>query len=250
MKVREMSNTSEGPRSVSNKFGIIFLKPFKQLMKISHLACTALLCASTGCFGYWLHGQSVGAASLAEAKSVPQLDDLIVHDSFSLIENTKTDLEGLCRRIRLDVEGRLVRQDRLWVQSGASGPVPEAQLDSIIHDLENGMNEFQGTDEELSLAEDLLRTFKMADQTDRWLEVYLKALYEHPTHPIVDLFAEQAIPMGKAAGREEEVIAGLMHVSRIPLNFQGKDKVEAVLLKVRTGHQLARADVALAPTNQ
>jgi hypothetical protein len=181
---------------------------------------------------------------LSAAKSVPQLNELIVHDSFSIIENTREDLESMCVRLQLEAEVRLVEQSRLPVQPIVSGVAPEGHLVGIIRDLESEMHDFEGTDEELDLAEDLLRALKKAGQTDRWVKVYLKALYEHPTHQIVALFAERAIPMGKAAGREEEVIAGLTHVSSIPLNFKGKDKVEAVLIEANTRRQLTRPDVA------
>jgi hypothetical protein len=241
MKLRKLANAFEAARILGRKRTI--LRALKQSMKVSHLACTALLCALAGCLGYLLQSQSDLSESFSGAKSIPQLYDLIVHNSFSIIQNTREDLESMCVRLKLEAEVRL-EQARLPIQPRVSGAVPEALLAGIIRDLQSEMHDFEGTDEELDLAEDLLRALKQAEQTDRWVDVYLKALYEHPTHRIVALFADQALLIGKEAGREEEVIAGLTHVSSIPRNFQGKDKVEAVLMEADTRRQVTRSEVA------
>jgi hypothetical protein len=91
------------------------------------------------------------------------------------------------------------------------------------------MTEFGGTDQEVYVAEDLLCALKRREQFDRWVLVYLKLLYEHPTHPVVSQLASQALAVSKLAGREHEVLAGLRHMHTIPLDFPGKSQVEAIL---------------------
>jgi hypothetical protein len=211
-------------------------------MSIRRFVCVVLLGVSAGCIGYLLRGVSEGSASARAATALPQVDDLVVHESFSRIENTKEDLRALCTRLQMEMELRLVEFTRLRAQDGVSAAVPKARLEGIIQDLESEVNEFEGTDQELDLAEDLLRVLKTAERSDLWVKLYLKALYEHPTHRIVDLFADQAIPMGRLAGREDEVVAGLKHLVSIPLNFRAKDKVETILAKTSMRNDFAGAD--------
>ena len=85
----------------------------------------------------------------------------------------------------------------------------------------------------------------MAGRFDRCVEVYLKALYEHPTSSFVTGFAREAIRVGRLAGREGEILAGLRHVSAIPLDFQGKDILNTALIEATTGRELAQ--VATGP---
>jgi len=217
-------------------------------MKIRQIAYVVLLSGLTGCFGYWLHGQSEESGSFAAAKSLPQLEYLIVPESFSRVENTRKTLEGLCARLRLEVQGRLWMQKRAPAQPGASREVSKTSLEGIIRDLEREIKEFAGTDEELYLVEDLFCVLKRAERFDRWVDLYLKALYEHPMHPVVARFAREAVSMGKAAGRQNEVLSGLTHLGAIPCDFEGKAKVSAVLVDANRRNQLAGDGVGVRPT--
>lgn len=111
----------------------------------------------------------------------------------------------------------------------SSRQTSELHAEDAIRDLELGVEEFEGTEEESSCAQDLFSELRRAGRFDRGVEVYLKALYEHPTHPFVARFAKDAMAVARRAGREAEVLAGLRHLSAIPLNFEGKNAVEAVV---------------------
>lgn len=165
-------------------------------------------------------------------------------ESFSTIENAKRNLEGLCVRFRVELQGRRVAE-RLSVPRNATlAQESEPHPEGAIRDLERGMLEFQGTEQELAIAEDLLRVLKQAGRFDRWIEVYLKALYEHPMNRVVASLAKEAISHGRAVGRERDVVAGLRHLIAIPLDFAGKEAVEAALIDGKPGNGLTNADSA------
>ena len=214
-------------------------------MKLSQCIGIFLISVTAAFGGYWLRGHGENSGTFLAAKSLPQLDYVVVPDSFSRIENARQDLEGLCARLRLEIETRLCEQRRVELQAGVSSAAQTARLDRIIRDLEDGMNEFEGTDQKLYVAEDLLCVLKREEHYNRWVEVYLRALYEHPMHPLVSRFAAEAITMGKQTGRESDVLSALTHLSSIPLDFQGKEKIEAALLGARGSSPLASMNYSL-----
>jgi hypothetical protein len=170
------------------------------------------------------------------AAATPQLDYLTGPESFSRIQNIKGTLEALCLQVRIKAQNTLI---------GASEPVgaplhnQERSSEPAIRALEQEMQEFQGTEQELELAHDLLIALKVAQRFDRWTDVYLKALYQCPMHPVVLHFAPEAVQIGKAAGRQEEILRGLAHVTAIPLEFEGKDTIAALLMALRTDYASA-----------
>jgi len=212
-------------------------------MKLSQWIGMFLIAVSSACVGFWLRGHAENSGTFLAAKSLPQLDYVVVPESFSRIENTRQTLQGLCSRLRLEVETRLCEQGRLQLQPGASSQAMGAQASRIIRDLEDGMKEFEGTDQQLYVAEDLLSVLKREGRFRRWVELYLQAVYEHPMHPIVARFDSEAINIGKLAGREQDVISGLTHLSSIPLDFQGKAKIEGALIGAKSSNHLARVEV-------
>jgi hypothetical protein len=219
-------------------------------LKTGPLIWAVILILVGGGAGYWLRAQRGGEESVLAAGAVPALDSLIAPESFSRIKNARNSLEGLRVRLRLQVASSLLAEHFLVGGRGASGQRPEPCLEGAIRDLERGMEEFEGTEQELYCAQDLFPALKTAGRFDRWIEVYLKGLYEHPTHPVVARFAKEAIALGRATGREEEVLAGLRHLSAIPLDFEGKDTVQATLIEARPGKELARIYARHLPANQ
>jgi hypothetical protein len=226
------------------------LKRNGNLMKTNRFIFLFAVFASSVSLGYWFHGHAHDSGTILAAKTMPQLDYFIVPESFSRVENTRNNLEGLCVRLRLEAEERLIEQRRLSLKPGTSAQTTEALLDHIIRDLEDGMSEFSGTDQEVYVAEDLLCALKRREQFDRWVMVYLKLLYEHPTHPGVTQLAAQAVTVSKLVGREKEVLAGLNHLAAIPLDFPGKDKAEAVLNRADESRHLTSVGGPPAFANQ
>jgi hypothetical protein len=64
---------------------------------------------------------------------------------------------------------------------------------------------------------------------DRWLDLYRTTAYAHPTHRIVGLFAERALLYGQQAGRERQILDVLRHVASIPLPFESKERILALI---------------------
>src|SRR5215471_19839535 len=106
--------------------------------KLKHLICALLLVAAGGWAGY--RARPLEASDLVLPKeATPQLDYLIGPQSFSRIENTKTTLEGLCRRVCLEARTKLLTTK----YSGPSSSGETECLEPVIHSLEQGMHEFE-----------------------------------------------------------------------------------------------------------
>lgn len=93
---------------------------------------------------------------------------------------------------------------------------------SIVRDLERGIEEFKDTPEELVLIEDLLLQLRSGGQANRWLDVYLEVLYRRPTEDLVASQFVTARQMAQATDRESEVATGFQHLLGIPLDFPAK----------------------------
>jgi hypothetical protein len=133
---------------------------------------------------------------------------------------------------------------------GVTGFSPQQHISEAIADLDWGMNEFAGTEQELYLAQELLLALKSANRFDRWFQVYLKILYEHPTHPVVAGFIDSAVQMSQVAGHEEEVLEGLRYLNLIPIEFQGKEKVQTALMREEQKKGLAHNEITHQPAGQ
>ncbi len=194
------------------------------------LPLTLGLMLASGWGGYWLRGYQVEAASVLPVGSLPRLEYLSSPESFSRIVNTRSALEALCVRVRLEAEHRLVK---IAPGSNSAPPAASLELAALISELQRGVNEFEGPDQALALAQDLLMALKTANRFDLWTDLYLKALYEHPTNALVARFATDAVEMARKAGREKDVLSGFSHVDEIPFEFGGKDRIRAALFRAR-----------------
>jgi len=196
---------------------------------VKHVLWALLLTGGAGWAGYHVHPYGDAGLSLP-AGALPPMECLAEPESFSRVENTKSSLESLCLRLRLEAETMLA--------SATQDPSPLAQrgqsLDTVIHQLETEMHEFEGTDQELQLAQDLFVAYKCADHLNRWIDLYLRVAYEHPMHPLPVHLAKDALALGNSLGRQEEIIQVLSHLSAIPLDFDGKDKLTEVLTRAKT----------------
>ena len=109
---------------------------------------------------------------------------------------------------------------------------------SAIKMLDEVIPEFRGTGVELELLQPLLYALKHERFFDRWLDIYLGALYRHPTHEMVSSLAEEAVVISQAVGRERELTTGLRYVSVMPLNFPTKSRIEHSLIRVRANTRI------------
>jgi hypothetical protein len=154
-------------------------------------------------------------ASLGVNQKVP-LEAYFSEQSFSEIENTKARLKALGLEFISDVRSR-------HDQAGAgttSGPFrrnPAYALDpaGAIEELEWGLEQFRGTEQEMYLTQELLCVLKKQKLEDRWLDVYLTALYSHPADPLIARFTKDAKLMSQARQRQPELTAAFELLDRI-----------------------------------
>jgi len=157
------------------------------------------------------------------------LDYLANPDSFSRVQNTINALEALCRQRRLQAEAKLVTLERFPASAVLQR---ERQVDDILTSLQRGTTEFAGTEQEMEMTGELLNVLKSQRKYREWIDVYMRAVYERPMHPLVARCATDAVSFANLTGQEEEVLVGLRHAAAIPLGFRGKAQIAAVVAGV------------------
>jgi hypothetical protein len=115
-----------------------------------------------------------------------------------------------------------------------------------IDEVQKGIEEFKGTEQEMYLVQELLMLLKRQKFSERWLDVYLATLYEHPTHPLIGRNAKHAIALSDALGRQQELTQAFDFLSRIPSDRPAKEKVQAALQNATVARLDFPADAALA----
>ena len=190
----------------------------------------------TSGIGYCLGTVKRGEPKSSQVGALAEADVFAPALSFSEVQNAKAILEGLAFQYISEIQTRRC----LDIQSARNaGSGAEPHLDKAIDELEWGMQEFTGTDEEFKLASDLLNALKKAKLHDRWLQVYLRVLYEHPSASMVGKLAPAALRMASENGRKAEILEAFRHVNGIPLDFQTKKDIQTALVQIHTKHQFA-----------
>src|SRR5690242_1707540 len=121
-------------------------------------------------------------------------------------------------------------------------PVREPHSDDPERALEllgKAREEFRGTEPEGYLVEEMLIVLKRTGQSQRWLDLYLPFLYEHPTHPLVGRRAKEAVEMSDKVGRQVELADAFDVLRRIPLKSAPHDQALACLSTSFLGDSLA-----------
>ena len=87
-----------------------------------------------------------------------------------------------------------------------SGSSQEAAmvLEHGIDVAKAAVREFEGTEQQLYVMQDLLQLLDRGGRFELWTEFYLKALHEHPTHSVVCRFAHEAVRISKLAGQQKQ----------------------------------------------
>ena len=164
--------------------------------------------------------------------TVHNLEYYITEESFSEVHNARGVLAGLSRKFLTEL------RSRAWMESQDNRPKQNRSAENLssasglVTALEHGIEEFKGTEHELSLIPDLLRALKANRQFERWLEIYLGTLYTHPTDDLVLTFARDALQMGALTGRQDDVVGALRHVCSIPIEFPSKLRLQSAVLKL------------------
>src|SRR5437899_649063 len=157
-------------------------------MKAKQVGWGLLLAFCGGWVGYNVH-RTVHPNLLLGSEMTPQLEYFTRPESFSKVENTKALLEALCQRMLVESENRFWSAQRLRSDSTQE----QREMEVMIGDLERGMHEFAGTDQELDFVRDLLMVLKHSQNFGRWTDVYLKVVYEHPMHSVTTQLADEAL---------------------------------------------------------
>lgn len=201
-------------------------------MKIKQLSCTILLSGLAAVAGYYSGALRQGTALFCAAETKFSLDDFYAPQSFSEVENAKALLTALSEQFVAGIHIERTASYRKALLVNHTGiPVAEPHLLEVIKKFDRGVAEFKGTEQELVLVEPFLTVLKKAKLYDRWTEVYLNALYQHPTHAMIGRLAAEALQVSQAAGRQGEVLDGFEHVSSIPVKFGVQAQVRAELVR-------------------
>lgn len=110
-----------------------------------------------------------------------------------------------------------------------------------IEEFTEARQELVGTPYESVLLHKLLDLLRDADQQERWLDLYLSFLYEHPMDELVGRLADDAVVIARRTNREPQLMKALQFVGTIPLTFATQRQVETAL------NSIAAAPTQTAP---
>jgi len=209
-------------------------------MRIHALMSLISLVLVSGSAGYFLRAQRTDGSVVLLARDVVQEEYLVPPDSYSRVENTKNALDASCTRVRLGIQEATVAYDRLVGEGETSSRQAAEFLERTIRDAERAVREFEGTEQQLYVLQELLRLLDRAGHFDAWTQYYLKALYEHPTHTVVARFATEAVRISKLAGQQQQVLDALRRLTALPTEMAGRSEIEAALDSAQP--RLARLD--------
>lgn len=179
---------------------------------------TAILCAVVGFL----------AGRFASARMVASETEVLFAESFSEIAQLRLTLH--------DVSGQLLRElrseyERIRFETAPGDPLRAQRLQSNIAELDHLLLELKGTEREFLVVHQLLHRLRDAGLVDRWLDLYLNTLYEHPTNDITTrpAVAQEAIHFARLLHREPELLAAFRIVDAIPVTFAGQSVIRALL---------------------
>lgn len=199
-------------------------------MKPRMTFCFLALAGALGGLGVAWHRLTRPEIVVSSAHDIPPLEYFASPSSFSEVEQARARLQALARRQLYELQ---LRQAELLRAAQTDEPGQRAQaaaaLRQLAAELEQVLGEFRGTGEEPLLTAGLLTLLASERAQARWLDVYLRLLYQRPTEPLVGRLAGEAVAAGRATGRLDEVLAALRHVTRIPFEFEGRQAVQAAL---------------------
>jgi hypothetical protein len=216
-------------------------------MRIDHQSiCLAACFLIAGAGGYCfqaLYDRPVSALTAAENAGA---DYFLTVRSFSEVDNARALMEAIALRSLNDLRTRRIATRPTPADSVAPDTDRDEQLAAIVRDFRAAIREFGGTGQEMLFVRDLLGIFKREGWHEEWISLYLDHLYRDPTHEWIGHTAREALVIGKAAQREQEVFDALNHLRRIPLEFEAKPAIESVLASSVDSLYLARSETAAA----
>lgn len=193
---------------------------------LSFFAATAL-CA--GLVGYSA-GRLVENAPRRLSTNAP-LDPALLtsSDSFSEVDQARSNLEALCLRYVSHAQQRMLSEPRDPVIPALASPELTQAIPESVAILEDTAAGFRGTGAEPLAIRSLLLGLKRAHMHSRWLEVYQDFANRQPLEPLVCELAAEALRMAQVTHRQSEVIGTLVHLSRTPGPLQGRSRITELL---------------------
>jgi hypothetical protein len=165
-------------------------------------ACIAL----RGVVGYITGARHSGSDLILPVQQKIPLECYLNERSFSEIENATANLEALAVQFLTELRSR---HDASALGNSTNvflgNPLYRVNVSGAIQELQDGIEQFKGTDQELLLVRELLSLLKREKELDRWMDVYLATLYEHPSHSVIRSAGRDAGWISEAAGRQYDL---------------------------------------------
>jgi hypothetical protein len=180
------------------------------------VACAVLLIA----LGFLARGLvSVGKASHSSL-ILPSVDHYLWWNSFSEVDQTRGLLQALCMRSLAEARRKYLVA-RATMKTSAPPPTgfSDSAVDAAVEEVRRRMVEFEGTEQELAFAGELLRLFQRSGREGEWLDLYLRIVYQHPNCEMTDWLTPRALATAEMLGRIEEVRTALQHRAAIPPKY-------------------------------
>jgi len=212
-------------------------------MNLKRVALLFLVSAITGSVGYCVRVMRETTATHLPRGATVSLDYLASAKSFSEVEHARAALDALAAQY-VEQAQVLIAQEFMSRNPnfGIRQSSPERPMIAAIEMLDEVIPEFKGTGVELQLLQPLLYALKQEGLYDRWLDVFLDALYRHPTDEKVSSLAEEAVVISQAVARERELTIGLRYLSGIPRNFLAESRIKHSLIRVRANTRIKGED--------
>jgi hypothetical protein len=200
----------------------------------------ALCLAAALAAGYGLRASRQNAETLP-INRVASWEYYVTRQSFSEADHTKAHLNALgCEAL---TEWRVKYSPQVLKISGrlpADAAEREKQVRSGLKELDQMIDEFHGSEQEFVLVQELLYMLKYHQEYDRWLDVFLRLAYEHPTQNAVGHSLRGGLEVSRLAGREAEFCAALEHLTAIPFEFPAKRMATTMLDMARHSKGLSQ----------
>jgi len=84
------------------------------------------------------------------------------------------------------------------------------------------LDEFEGTEYELTFQSELLRLLRKAGQPTDWLNLYLELTYRQPGNPLIWMESSRALEAARSTGREGELHDAQNHWNQIPNRYRAE----------------------------
>jgi hypothetical protein len=168
------------------------------------------------------------------------IEDLSSAPSFSEITNAKSAMRRLSFEFMSDFLDAHVLPVPGSLAAVARPGFNSDRVENARRYLEEGLAEFHGTEQESVVVRALLGLFSSSQDYERWLDLYLKVLYEHPTNGIAGLYAAQAVVAAKMTARQPQLLEGFDQLRRIPFEFAGRQQINGARIVLAAGVLLSQ----------